>query len=501
MNKMNILIIQQRNWASKFGIPLSKFLKGKGHNLSAITVKKSAYNEVIKNNINDYVWSHDEIVNNPKLFLNEHDNTTLEEISDFLQINSVWSLIQSQRNLVKSYKKKYYYSFKQAVSDEHIELYIKSCFKLYNEIFIKFKPDIIISPTLNSFLHASLNLFANKNGIPTLAVTDSKVSKISIFTNSYLDNQGKFYDNLRRINQGKSSINNEIMSKAETFIKEEKKKLKLKININKKQKINFRYLRLVFKNFIRSFKYSEKDYPLGPTQDLGGPMIFIRDLFYQHYYDSASSNFKYNDLDKIKNFAYMPLLLQPEENMDLISTEFNNQIETARQIAMNLPSDMTLVVRDHPDMHNKRPPSYLKKIQNLPNVKLIDYRISNPSVLQKTKIVIAASGTSIFEAAILEVPVIQLGKLGTTQNLPNVTSHSEIKSLKEKVKTVLNSKIDKYDYFSKLKNFIYAANQFGIQYNKNGAWENSENTILELFYEEFYKEIIRLTNFNSSSKK
>ena len=496
---MNILIIQQRDWASKFGIPLSKFLKERGHNLSAITVKKSAYNEVVNEKINKYVWSHDEIVNNPKLFLN-NDEISLEEISDFLQINSVWSLIQSQRNLVKSYKEKYYYSFKQSVSDEHIKLYIKACFKLYNEIFDKFKPDIIISPALNSFLHSSLNLFSLKKNIPMLGVTDSKVDNISIFTNSYLDNKGKFYENLLKINQDEFVIENEIMMKSEIFIKEKKKKLKSIIFIDKKQKINLKYLGSVFKGFLRSFRYSAKDYPLGPTQDLGGPKIFLRDLFYRHFYDFASSNYKYDDLNKIKNFAYMPLLLQPEENMDLISTEFNNQIETARQIAMNLPSDMTLVVRDHPDMHDKRSPSYLKKIQNLPNVKLIDYRISNPHVLQKAKIVIAASGTSIFEAAILEIPVIQLGKLGTTQNLPNVFIHSEINTIKNKIKKILNNKINKNKYSIRLKNFIYAANKYGIQYNKNGAWENNENSTLKLFYKEFNEEIIRLTSSNSSSK-
>ena len=43
----------------------------------------------------------------------------LDEISDYLEISSVWELIQSQRNLV-DYNKKYFYSFKQSVSDEYI---------------------------------------------------------------------------------------------------------------------------------------------------------------------------------------------------------------------------------------------------------------------------------------------------------------------------------------------------------------------------------------------
>ena len=50
----------------------------------------------------------------------------------------------------------------------------------------------------------------------------------------------------------------------------------------------------------------------------------------------------------------MPLLLQPEENIDLVSTRFNNQIETARLVAMSLPANMCLVIKDHPHMIEKR---------------------------------------------------------------------------------------------------------------------------------------------------
>ena len=60
----------------------------------------------------------------------------------------------------------------------------------------------------------------------------------------------------------------------------------------------------------------------------------------------------------------MPLQFQPEESIDVQAPRFNNMIELARQVAMSLPGDMTLIVKDHPGMFGFRNPKYLNKIKN-----------------------------------------------------------------------------------------------------------------------------------------
>ena len=72
---------------------------------------------------------------------------------------------------------------------------------MIDEIFKTFKPKIIITPVLNSFLQAMLNLYCDKNNIPIFGTTDSKVDNINIFTNSFLDNKGKFIDFLKQIRE------------------------------------------------------------------------------------------------------------------------------------------------------------------------------------------------------------------------------------------------------------------------------------------------------------
>jgi len=487
---MNILIIQQRNWSVKFGIGLADYLREKGHNIGSITVKKSTHNYIINNGYNKNVWSHDEIIDNPKKYLSKNIYT-LSEISDYLNISSVWELIQSQRNLVKDYNRKYYYSFKQAVSDEYIENYIKSCFGMINEIFNNFKPDIVISPVLNSFIHAMINLYCKKNNIPIFGTTDSKVDNINIFTNSYLDNKGSFIDYLTQIREGKIKIDYNSLYEEENFIKNKILELKKKGSIDISQNINLSYILNQIKLFARSFKFKKN--VLGSTQDLTNPIIFLRNLFLYHYYSYKTKFFEYDNLDILNNFAFMPLLMQPEENIDLVSTRFNNQIETARLIAMSLPADMQLVVKDHPHMHERRATSYLEKIKYLPNVKLVSNSIPNWKIFEKTKIVIAASGTSVFEASILGKQTILLGNLGTLRMLPNVYHHDDLKNIKQKIREVLNQEIDKNESHKRMLEYIHAAFVKGEKYD---LWNNDLQTNANLrkkIFEIYCKEIERLT--------
>ena len=478
---MNILIIQQRNWAVNFGNFLADRLKKRGHNIGCITLKKSTHDYFLKNGFTKNIWSHDEIIDNPKKYIS-NCKYSLNEISDYLNINSVWELIQSQRNLVKNYNKKYFYSFKQAVSDEYIANYIKSCFGMIDEIFKTFKPKIIITPVLNSFLQAMLNLYCDKNNIPIFGTTDSKVDNINIFTNSFLDNKGKFIDFLKQIREKKISIKYEELIEEEKFIKKKIIEIKSINKVDVSQKITIRYILNQAKMFLRSFKF--KDNILGSTQDLSHPLIFIRDLCLKHYYEYKGKSFKYDKLENFENFAFMPLLLQPEENIDLISTRFNNQIETARLVAMSLPANMKLVIKDHPHMLGKRSVSYLEKLKFLPNVKIIKSSIPNWKILKKTEVVIAVSGTSVFEASILGVPTIQLGNLGTIRMLPNVHHVKSLENIREKIENLSKNPIDKKTNHKKMLEYIHAA---FVKGQKNNMSKDD-------LYNEYTKEIERLTN-------
>jgi lipid A disaccharide synthetase len=144
-------------------------------------------------------------------------------------------------------------------------------------------------------------------------------------------------------------------------------------------------------------------------------------------------------------------------------------------------------------MNTKRSPSYLEKIKHLPNVKLVSSSIPNWKIFEKTKIVIATSGTSVFEASILGMQTIQLGNLGTIKMLPNVHHHSDLKNIRQKINEILNQEVDKNKNHKRMLEYIHAAFKKGQKYDLwNNNLQNNINLKKELL-ENYCKEIERLT--------
>src|SRR3989338_4306014 len=142
-----ILIFQQRGWAINTGHFLAKKLQEEGCRLAALTLKRTTHEYIVNQKEVSYetVISNDEIMGNPKRYLNG-EIFPIEKICEELGLDSIWPIINSLRNHVRSYKDKYYYSFKQNVPDEEILDYVIAVYKCIQYIFETFKPDFIISP-------------------------------------------------------------------------------------------------------------------------------------------------------------------------------------------------------------------------------------------------------------------------------------------------------------------------------------------------------------------
>lgn len=142
-----ILIFQQRRWGENIGHFLAKKLQDEGAILAALTIRKKTYEFVMKQKEVQYeeVIDSDFIKVNPKKFL-AGDIITLEEVCRELGIYTIWPLVQSARNHVRSYQDKFYYGFKQNFSDDEIIDYVKAIYKNIKKVFHTFKPDLIITP-------------------------------------------------------------------------------------------------------------------------------------------------------------------------------------------------------------------------------------------------------------------------------------------------------------------------------------------------------------------
>ncbi len=494
-----ILIFQQRGWATSIGHFLAKKFQAQGCELAALTLKKSTHKFICEQAEVKYsqVISVDDIYEYPEKYL-DNEEITFEQICGELKIDSLWPLIYSDRHLVRSYGEKYYYSYRQHVSDEYISLYIKAYYKVVRDLLVNFKPSLILIPAFIFEGHVILELLSKKYGVPLIAIVTAKVPGWSVFVNDYVVEKCRMFDRLDQLNNHQAESANREKAKKfisqfrgkfirQTYMPDSNKKINLIKKIRAELSLFKQILNWYFKpniNFVKTF---------GPSQDYRSPRYILRDHYYFKKYKKFAENFNYYPFERLKKFVFFPLQFTPEASADLICPMFNNQVELARQLAMSMPDDYTLVVKEHPQMIGLRAPSYLKQLQRTANVKVIDYRISSEEVLKKMNLIIANYSTAIFEAALYKKPAIVLGDSGFFKRLPNATKHSDFSTMAAAIKRVLLLDLNTVEYERQLENYLSAVYDTGFDFDYNKAWYYGGEDLEEL-WQLYYQEIKRVLN-------
>ncbi len=112
------------------------------------------------------------------------------------------------------------------------------------------------------------------------------------------------------------------------------------------------------------------------------------------------------DLKKTQKYAIYLLHIQPEATPDVVSTEYNDQLRLIEVIRNVLPSDILLLVKEHPNGIGSRNISTLKKIKNIPGVELIHPKILMKELFPYISITFTIAGTVSFESSINGIPAI-----------------------------------------------------------------------------------------------
>ncbi|RCK38860.1 hypothetical protein TH19_03415 [Thalassospira profundimaris] len=496
-----VLIIQQRDWAKRIGHPLACRLNQYGADVGCVVIKSSTM-KFISNQM-DFKYSFIKYADPIKDIGPGHlsiSGISLDDVCKGLGVDTVWTLVQSSRNHVKNYKEKFYYSYRQGMTDEWLEAFIKATYKHVCEVVDHFNPDIIFMPNFAALQQIMFSLIARQRGIKLCGVVDSKVPGVFLFTESHLAQNTKFLSVAESLKKGNSQSGN--YKKALDFVDAQKKKLAPPNNIDIASIVtkNTGYLDLLRGGvnvainscffFVDLYLNKVINYKNKVSIDYRPPNILLRDEVSAWLNRYSAERRRYTALSEVKSYAYFPLQVQPEATIDVHATRFNNQLETARQVAMSMPGDMTLVVKDHPNMSMRRSRSYLDKIQRLPNVKLVDFRISTIDVVRNAQLVISPSSTTMFEAAYLGVPAIQLGELGTARAYPNIWYQPVLHELPSTIKQVLSEwkMLDSEKYLHDLTCCVAAAYDTGFEANYSKVWSGDTSSDLELILTAFLRE-------------
>ena len=425
----------QRDWARYYGLPLMESIKKEYPKCSIDTLayKISTYNLIKdRKDLFNNVWlgyKYDDNIYN-KNIKKKLEKISIDEIEKTLQIDSVWkNLIHVDRSIIYTPGKKYRYSFRKQVSDQDALDIVKLNYQLVKEeIFGTTKPDIIILPNFGSLFHNILYHFAKVNNVKCWTPTASKISNRVILSDSidYCLNHifhdfNNFKPNQRSIEFSKKYLEN-FRKEVITPVHLDYKNDPFFDTFNFYKTFFYRLIKLPFK-ILNTFKKNSNKLNSKVYRTIDNVRTdYVFFNFFSEYFNLFSIKLiKYDKLSKIKKFAYFPLSVQPEVSTNLWAPLFTNLFELIRQVAISLPSEMTLVVKEHPIMLGRRTRKYYEKLKALPNVKLIDPSIYTNDIInnKNCELVTVVSGTSGFEAALLGKKVIQFSDT-FYKVLPNV---------------------------------------------------------------------------------
>jgi CDP-glycerol glycerophosphotransferase (TagB/SpsB family) len=132
-------------------------------------------------------------------------------------------------------------------------------------------------------------------------------------------------------------------------------------------------------------------------------IIFIKRKF---RLDSVT---KYYSPVKDEKFFLYPLHLHPESTTSVQAPHYINEVEVIQNLAINLPFGYWLYVKDHPSNAGNNNSDFYRRIDKIPNVKIISFREDSKRLIPRSTGVITLTSTVGFEALILNKPVIAFG--------------------------------------------------------------------------------------------
>lgn len=185
--------------------------------------------------------------------------------------------------------------------------------------------------------------------------------------------------------------------------KDKKKSLVKKIPTTLK-KILINYYQYNFGEYKHDNSYNGTIFPYTFSKILKPIRIFKNDLTLNNQY------LKLKDLDHFE-YIFYPLHKEPEVTLLVYSRTCLNQIEVIRNLALNLPVGMKLLVKEHPACIGYRSLKYYKKILDIPNVVMVPPYIKSHDIIVKAKLIAIISGSIGLEALMHKKPVIHYGNV------------------------------------------------------------------------------------------
>ena len=179
-------------------------------------------------------------------------------------------------------------------------------------------------------------------------------------------------------------------------------------------------------------------------------------------------------------YVYIPFHLQPENTTFSLGLEYNNQLLFLRKVRSLLPSDVTIIVKDHPCSSSSRlsyarPSNYFEYISSMiPGVKFAPLNILSRDLISKALCTFTVNGTACLESSLMGKPAV-FGGLSLFTSLPNVSHINSFQSPEDFDEWLLfSSQISTLDpgfksFFSSRESFMHDCVLYGAVESSHGV--------------------------------
>jgi hypothetical protein len=114
------------------------------------------------------------------------------------------------------------------------------------------------------------------------------------------------------------------------------------------------------------------------------------------------------ELPRDEPFVYFPLHFQPEASTTVRGRAFIDQGALVEHLARSIPFSQRLYVKEHPASVGSRSWTFYRRMQRIPNVRLIAPQVVSHALSRAASMTVSVSGTAPWEAAVLGTPAVTL---------------------------------------------------------------------------------------------
>ena len=330
----------------------------------------------------------------------------------------LFGAIVADRRLLMGPDCTYSQDYRRRFSDDELLCILEAGLISLEQLFQRLKPQLAVGFICVTMLDYLVYLFARANGVPYLNVRPTRIGDRVTLGSTLNDPTPEFMQAYREARTHDSPH----LDAARAYVRrvrEEHGRYEgvirpsdlpaLKVNRQRRApwRIAGRVLRR-YAEYRRSVAATDNHVP-HPLRSLWFSAVVNP---CRARYASARLKHRYVGLSELRTLRYCfyPLHTEPEVSLLVYGRPFLNQIEVIRTLALSLPVDMVLVVKEHPWMVGKRTMGAYQKLLDIPRVRLVSPAMDARALIASASLVAVVTGSVALEAAILGKPVITFGE-------------------------------------------------------------------------------------------